>query len=585
MLFQERCLHLAPTDLVSIQKSVEDAFVPVIKLDVDNIEIDLLFAKLQRQSVPEELELRHDEILINLDIRCIRSLNGCRVTDEILHLVPNIDTFRHTLCAVKLWAKRHGLYSNALGFLGGVSWAMLVARTCQLYPNALPSTLVHKFFLIFSQWDWPKPVLLKKLEDGKLNLPVWDPRVNPMDRFHVMPIITPVYPQQNSTYNASMSTLRVITQELKEGLFIMDEIQETGYWNKLFESPNFFLKYKHYIVLTVKATTEEHQLEWVGLVESRIRILVTNLERNELIQLAHVNAREMASLEEEPVRMDLTKTWFIGLLFKKRESAPSLNVDLTPDIQSFIDTVYRQATAANILQDDMKLDFVHVRRKHLSQYVPAHFLRKKVSEKNTSGLEVCSREMKVHSEAGRPMQGPSPPCLSLPFASFASELIGRSQGPGSLLCGQARQCMIFSPSDSTQGEPGTMSASTKQKSITALKRTSSLIPQDSPKRPKNGLSSVDAENLDHTGDMEPKEEEKECSRSDEEMINEPMEENKESYCPEEMEPAVMEVKCEAPYALLHCQRRASNELPDALSPLPTKRVRIVRHSIRLRLNR
>lgn len=33
------------------------------------------------------------------------SFLGCRVTDEILNLVPNIDNFRLTLRAIKLWAK------------------------------------------------------------------------------------------------------------------------------------------------------------------------------------------------------------------------------------------------------------------------------------------------------------------------------------------------------------------------------------------------------------------------------------------------------------------------------------------------
>lgn len=66
----------------------------------------------------------------------------------------------------------HGIYSNSLGYFGGVTWAMLVARTCQLYPNATASTLVHKFFLVFSRWKWPHPVLLKHPDNVNLRFPV-----------------------------------------------------------------------------------------------------------------------------------------------------------------------------------------------------------------------------------------------------------------------------------------------------------------------------------------------------------------------------------------------------------------------------
>ena len=49
--------------------------------------MDILFARLANNSmVPEDQELRSVEILRSLDDKCVRSLNGCRVTDEILHL-------------------------------------------------------------------------------------------------------------------------------------------------------------------------------------------------------------------------------------------------------------------------------------------------------------------------------------------------------------------------------------------------------------------------------------------------------------------------------------------------------------------
>ncbi|PNF37421.1 Poly(A) polymerase gamma [Cryptotermes secundus] len=353
-------------------RAVEEAFVPVIKMNFDGIEIDMLFARLALKEIPDTMDLQDDCLLKNLDQKCVRSLNGCRVTDEILRLVPNIENFRLALRAIKLWAKKHGIYSNALGYLGGVSWAMLVARTCQLYPNAVAATLVHKFFLVFSQWKWPQPVLLKQPDTVNLGFPVWDPRVNVSDRYHLMPIITPAYPQQNSTFNVSISNRTIMQEEFKQGLAITEEIMVgKATWEKLFEPPNFFIKYRHFIVLLASSSSAEDQLEWVGLVESKVRHLIGNLERNIHITLAHVNPECFSQLEPEPDKF--CTMWFIGLVFAKTEN---LNVDLTYDIQSFTDSVHRQAVQIKMLKDGMKIEARHVKRRQLHTYLSPSLLKK-----------------------------------------------------------------------------------------------------------------------------------------------------------------------------------------------------------------
>ena len=385
-----------------------------------------MFARLALQTILEDLDLRDDSLLKNLDIRCIRSLNGCWLTDEILHLVPNIDNFRLTLRAIKLWAKCHNIYYNILGFLGGVSWAMLGARTCQLYPNAIASTLVCTFFLVFSEWEWPNPVLLKEPEKRNLNLPVWDPRVNPSDRYHLMPIITPAYPQKNSTYHVSVSTRMVMIEECKQGLATTQEILlSKAKWSKVFKAPSFFQKYKHYIVLLASAPTEKQHLKWAGLVESKIRILVGNLEKNEFITVAHVTPQSFPAPKENPDKEEFRTMWVIGLVLKKPENSEVLSIDLTYDIQSFTDTVYRQAINSKMFEMDMKTAAMHLRRKELHQILPNHVLQKKKTHL-TEGVRLTALDdgslyLSVDSEDSTSVS-------SLPGSMKTGPVTGSAQG-------------------------------------------------------------------------------------------------------------------------------------------------------------
>jgi len=173
-----------------------------------------------------------------------------------------------------------------MGFLGGVAWAMLVARVCQLYPRAAASAIVSKFFLIMYQWKWPQPVLLKPIEDGPLR--IWNPKIYPSDKAHRMPVITPAYPSMCATHNVTMSTQTIMTQEFKRATEIVEYIMVgVKQWPELFAKHDFFQKYRYYLQVIASSNTEERQRKWTGLVESKLRQLVMKLELVDNLVLAH----------------------------------------------------------------------------------------------------------------------------------------------------------------------------------------------------------------------------------------------------------------------------------------------------------
>ncbi|KAL5052440.1 hypothetical protein RYX36_033122 [Vicia faba] len=254
---------------------VPGAYVPVMGFKFNGVSMDLLYASLYLWVIPEDLDLSQESILQYADEQSVRSLNGCRVTDQILNLVPNVQNFRTTLRCMKLWAKRRGIYSNVAGFLGGINWALLVARICQLYPNALPNMLVSRFFRVYTQWRWPNPVMLCEIREGSLGLKVWDPRIHRKDKNHLMPIITPAYPCMNSSYNVSSSTLRIMTEEFQWGREICEDMdaKKKADWDTLFESYPFFEAYKNYLQIDISAENPDDLRNWKGWVRSRLRKL------------------------------------------------------------------------------------------------------------------------------------------------------------------------------------------------------------------------------------------------------------------------------------------------------------------------
>ncbi|KAH7479501.1 hypothetical protein KRP22_010462 [Phytophthora ramorum] len=266
---------------VSNLVAIEGAIVPILTFDYEEINIDLQIAILPRNSIPENLNILDDHVLVGVDPATEKSLNGPRVTELMIKLTPNRESFIGVLRIVRRWAKRRGLYSNKMGYLGGVNWCILVCFINQLYPTAAPSTLLLRFFMVLNNWKWPLAIQLCKTQDANLGLEIWNANAG-HNRYQVMPILTPAYPSMNSSFNVSTHSLTVMKEEFKRGLTIVQDVLSKGgsEWGPLFEPSDFFAVHQHYLAVEVYTEKQDEEQAWCGFCESRMRKLVESLAYN-----------------------------------------------------------------------------------------------------------------------------------------------------------------------------------------------------------------------------------------------------------------------------------------------------------------
>lgn len=290
---------LEQDDRVSDVHPLPNAYTPVLKFTLLGIPIDLLFCAVQDDTKLQQLSNGSDypiddTDLIGLDEVSVRSLNGARVSQMILEqLNPNqIEPFQQVLRTIKEWAQLHGLYSNVLGFLGGINFAIMVAYVCRASPEAsTPEQLLKDFFETFANWSWPTPIQLGPIIPsaplpGVEQFHVWSTNSN-RDRHHLMPILTPAYPAMNSAYNVGLPQKRRLETEFQNALATVEMIERgEATWRDLLCAPhNFFQQHSWYLQIHICSVSEANHTEWFRFVESKLRLLMAGLEADGVVEV------------------------------------------------------------------------------------------------------------------------------------------------------------------------------------------------------------------------------------------------------------------------------------------------------------
>ncbi|KAL6335722.1 hypothetical protein AAG906_039485 [Vitis piasezkii] len=315
---------LADMEEVTELQPVPDAHVPVMKFKFDGISIDLLYASISLLVVPEDLDISDLSVLYNIDEPTVQVLMAAELQIKFLSLFQIIFA---TLRCLKFWAKRRGVYSNVTGFLGGVNWALLVARCASFI-------LMRYLVCWFPDFQGLHSMNLVSLS-GILK--------NPRDRTHHMPIITPAYPCMNSSYN---------------------EIElSKAQWGALFEPYLFFDSYKNYLQVDIVAVDIDDLRAWKGWVESRLRQLTLMIERDTFGKLqCHPYPHEYVDTSKQCSHC----AFFMGL---QRKEGEIIQEGQQFDIRGTVDEFRHSINMYMFWKPGMEIYVSHVRRKQIPSYV------------------------------------------------------------------------------------------------------------------------------------------------------------------------------------------------------------------------
>ncbi|KAL3109724.1 hypothetical protein niasHT_018135 [Heterodera trifolii] len=351
-LFCQICAHKSTTNLIKIES---DSLL-IVRFQFDGIEFDISlvaipkieqFEKINAEMLEKLAEKFNDSIfeqknmgrtlasyrstlfVANLFYYPIKISNCLDSFRDILArqqtMSKNGRNFRHLLIATKFWAKNNYIYLNKMGFLNGMSLAIMVAKIVLLFPNSSLQFLLENFFLIYSTRPQQIPIQLTKIDAHNFNLFV---AMN--EKELEMPVLTPelqFHPLQNATRFVTHSNAKVIRREMAQALQKINSLKDDKFNLGAFlsEPIPFTEKFQNFLVIHCISEQKELADSFCDFVEWRMRLQIifsidkkgggqsvaTHLKPNFHREKCNLTTAKLLDISFRP---SFCKVWLLGII-------------------------------------------------------------------------------------------------------------------------------------------------------------------------------------------------------------------------------------------------------------------------------
>lgn len=213
---------------------------------------------------------------------------------------------------------------------------------------------------------------------------VWNPKLYPQDRMHLMPVITPAFPSMNSTHNVSETTKKIFLDEFHRAQELVSQVEQSRIpWSDLYKELPFFTQHKYFIHVEILGKSKPVFLKWKGWIESKLRRLVKNLE-----SIHQIEVRPWPdAIEFEDKDWSSAAAMFMGLIVIKSSTGNNASqgqtINLRQQVTQFVEMI-SQWPSANEHKGLYDVRVRDVRRRDLPEYV-----KKKLAEKSPAPLAIA----------------------------------------------------------------------------------------------------------------------------------------------------------------------------------------------------